>query len=190
MVEYNKKIISDNKIIILEKRLDLGSCSNKDLVFFTEDETLISRIDISLLNNEKITLDLNSLEISIESQSIDRNNQNIKDKVRNTIFSFTESRINKVSSIDLVIYMDLTMELQQLGFIITDKTREEVYLQILTDGNEYIISLLEEYLSLRDDISSIKYIKKQYKLAIDEINSLSDDDAEQLYEIESHFINQ
>ena len=59
------------------------------------------------------------------------------------------------------------------GYIITEENREEKYLAMLNTGDEALISKLEEYLNLRDEVQYVSNDYHNYKIAKVGINEAS-----------------
>jgi hypothetical protein len=73
-------------------------------------------------------------------------------------------RFTTLNVIVLFNYMEGNNVLQDAGYNITDKNREEKYLAILETGNTDLIQQLEDYLEAKDEMSSAKYLWDQYKI--------------------------
>jgi len=73
-------------------------------------------------------------------------------------------RFTTLNVIVLFNYMEGNNILQDAGYNITDKNREENYLEILETGNADLIQQLEDYLEAKDEMSSAKYLWDQYKI--------------------------
>jgi hypothetical protein len=82
------------------------------------------------------------------------------------------------SLIDMIFYIDATMELFNAGYIITDKNREEKYIEIIETGDESLIELLEEYLNTKDEIQKIKWYKTQYNKNLKKLKELDENSEE------------
>lgn len=75
------------------------------------------------------------------------------------------------SAIDFFDFMNASNELASLGYFITEKNREEKYLEIIESADEDLISMLEVYLENKDKLEKISYVynktRKFEKLVID-----------------------
>ncbi len=118
-----------------------------------------------------ISVDLNEKELEVFS-SIKK--QEIQHKIKQKFLSVN----NNESLIDMIFYIDATMTLFDAGYIITDKNREEKYIEIIETGDEMLIELLEEYLNVKDEISKIKWHKTQYNKNIKKLKELDENSEE------------
>lgn len=66
-----------------------------------------------------------------------------------------------VSAIDFFDYTNTSNELASLGYFITEKNREEKYLEIIETGDEGLIYMLENYLETKDKLEKLSYIYKK-----------------------------
>jgi hypothetical protein len=73
-------------------------------------------------------------------------------------------RFTTLNVIVLFNYMEGNNILQDAGYNITDKNREEKYLEILETGKTDLIQNLEDYLEAKDEMASAKYLWDQYKI--------------------------
>lgn len=71
-------------------------------------------------------------------------------------------QVVSVSALSYYGFTCLNNELADKGFFITDSNRESKYLSILETGDEKLISLLEDYLNYKDEISEIASLYKRY----------------------------
>lgn len=60
-------------------------------------------------------------------------------------------------------YFSSAILLAERGFMITDANREEKYLDIINEGDEYLLKTLEEYLETRDNLAKLSYTYKDVK---------------------------
>ena len=118
-----------------------------------------------------ISVDLNEKELEVFS-SIKK--QEIHHKIKQKLLSV----INNESLIDMIFYIDATMTLFDAGYIISDKNREEKYIEIIETGDEMLIELLEEYLNTKDEIQKIKWQKNQFNKNIKKLKELDEDSKE------------
>jgi hypothetical protein len=68
-----------------------------------------------------------------------------------------------VSALTYYGFTCLNNELADKGFFITDSNRESKYLSILETGDEKLITLLEDYLNYKDEISEIASLFKRFE---------------------------
>jgi hypothetical protein len=173
MANYNKRDISDKEFIILKKKDDSIICNNPDLIFFTSDLSLISKIDSFLASNLIVTFNHFSNTLSTEKKS-GSSNFSLKNQVKSDIKNFTISRLDPFLTIDIVSYLDISLELMEKGYIITDNSRDEKYLELLSTGDQSLIDLLEKYLTLKDKLSLVKNIKSNCDYHLDLLDNLDD----------------
>jgi hypothetical protein len=62
------------------------------------------------------------------------------------------------------------------GIFITDENKEESYIKIIEQGDDNLISDLEKYINLRDEVKKIEEIKNRYINVINQLKNLSDYD--------------
>ncbi len=89
--------------------------------------------------------------------------------------TYLEGAITPQLQVDMVLYMDSTMELLEAGFTITNDNREDVYIEILETDNEDLISLLENYLILKDNITTLKFNRGLYNKTIDDLKLIDEE---------------
>ena len=92
-----------------------------------------------------------------------------------------ESKVTEVEMIDYISYIDANNILNSNGFFVTDKNREEVYLDILEAGDDLIIDALEEFLTLKDKLTVIKSAKRVYDDLEEKIKQSTEDEVEDLH---------
>lgn len=91
--------------------------------------------------------------------------------------------ITKVAGLTLYAFMVLNNELASAGYFITDKNREETYINILEAGDEELIQKLDEYLNVRDEVERASFLERRFSAfrrdvnkaaTIEEVNSIKD----------------
>lgn len=80
------------------------------------------------------------------------------------------------SLIDFVNFMQINNVLASNGIFITEKNKEEKYIQIIESGNEELIEILEEYINLLDNIKVIQKKKNEYNKIIEDLRNLQNYD--------------
>jgi hypothetical protein len=75
--------------------------------------------------------------------------------------------------IDFVSFMSINNKFLEKGIIVTDSNREEAYIKIIETGDETLITDLEKYLSIKDDIKVIESKKEEYFKIINKLQRLS-----------------
>jgi len=81
--------------------------------------------------------------------------------------------------IDFVSLMIINNKFLSKGIFITDDNKEECYIKIIETGDESLITDLERYLVLKDDIKKIEANKQEYSDIITKLQFLSDPNDEQ-----------
>lgn len=81
--------------------------------------------------------------------------------------------------IDFVSLMMISNKFASNGIFITDNNKEECYIKIIETGDESLITDLERYLVLKDDIKKIEANKQEYSDIITKLQFLSDPNDEQ-----------
>lgn len=68
--------------------------------------------------------------------------------------------MSAISSLNVLSFTVINNELASEGFFITNKNREEKYIEIIETENEELIEKLEQYLNILDDIQIVLDIEK------------------------------
>jgi len=76
--------------------------------------------------------------------------------------------------VDFVSFMLLNNKFINKGIVITDDNKEECYIKIIEMGDESLITDLEKYISLKDDIKAIENSKAEYLAIIKKLQLLPD----------------
>jgi hypothetical protein len=76
--------------------------------------------------------------------------------------------------VDFVSFMLLNNKFINKGIVITDDNKEECYIKIIEMGDELLITDLEKYISLKDDIKAIENSKAEYLAIIKKLQLLPD----------------
>lgn len=71
--------------------------------------------------------------------------------------------VSSASILEHFSYFSSAILLSERGFMITDKNREEKYLEIINQGDEYLLKTLEDYLEARDRLAQLSYAYKDVK---------------------------
>jgi hypothetical protein len=99
-------------------------------------------------------------------------------------------RINVFSLMGFAKFIILNNYLADKGLFITDENREEKYLEIINTNDSSLISKLEEYLEIKDDISQDLYWYEHYNSFKNSIQSAStEEDVNTLIETFSGLFN-
>jgi len=71
--------------------------------------------------------------------------------------------VSSSSMLEHFSYFSSAILLSERGFMITDKNREEKYLEIINEGDDYLLKTLEDYLEARDRLAQLSYAYKDIK---------------------------
>lgn len=74
--------------------------------------------------------------------------------------------------LDFVTFMQLNNEFANKGIFITEKNKEEKYIEIIETGDEKLIQDLEKYIILLDNIKIIQKKKEEYSEVIDNLKHI------------------
>lgn len=69
--------------------------------------------------------------------------------------------------IDFITFMQLNNKFAEKGIFITEKNKEEKYIEIIETGKADLINDLEEYINLLDEIKIIKNKKDEYSKIVE-----------------------
>lgn len=94
--------------------------------------------------------------------------------------------LSKISGFALYGFMMLNNDLSSAGYFITDKNREEKYLEILETEDEELIQKLEDYLNYKDEIEKIASLERLFSKFKTQINESST--IEEVKKIEETFL--
>jgi hypothetical protein len=76
--------------------------------------------------------------------------------------------------VDFVSFMLLNNKFANKGIFITDDNKEECYIKVIESGDESLITDLEKYIALKDDIKEIENNKSEYLSIIKKLQLLAD----------------
>ena len=176
MVEYNVRKLEDNQVVILNK-IKLGSNPNPNLFIQVSDEVADKFSDVSM----KYVYDTKT-GVIIENSKCGGFDGfpagSKKEHIALELRKYLNSRMDAWSSVNMIFYVENVLQLADAGYIITDKNREEKYLEILETGDEYLIDLLEYYLNAKDDMSPIISYRKLYNETKLKLLALEENDPE------------
>lgn len=171
---YTFEVIDiDETIKEIVKECD-SSCKNK----ITIDKFKYESVKNDLLEGK--TVFFNTLDKSISSNyknkkmALSAKKNAVANKIKQKFLSLNDTSV----LIDIIFYIDAAAELADAGYFITDKNREEKYIEIIESEDESLIDLLEEYLTIKDEISKIKWHKKQYNKAMKKLKELDENSDE------------
>lgn len=82
------------------------------------------------------------------------------------------------SFINILFYVDIITAFADEGYFFTNENRQEKYIEIIETGDDKLINMLEEYLTIKDEITSLKWAKSEYLKGIKKLNELDEDSME------------
>lgn len=124
--------------------------------------------------NIKITKRLRTNEVMADEiyvSDMPNNLQTLKDLAMRSINTQLTHKAACLSAVGIVSFTIANNELINEGYFITNKNREEKYIEIIESGNEELIQLLEKYLIILDDIDLVNKFEKKCNFYIDKIKS-------------------
>lgn len=75
--------------------------------------------------------------------------------------------------VDFVTFMSLNNKFLEKGIVITDNNKEEAYIKIIETGDEELITSLEKYLTIKDEIKLIEAQKDEYADIVSKLKTLA-----------------
>jgi hypothetical protein len=81
--------------------------------------------------------------------------------------------------VDFVSIMLINNRFASNGIFVTDDNKEECYIKIIETGDETLISDLERFINIKDDIRSIEKQKEDYVSLINQLQKLTDHNDEE-----------
>lgn len=176
---------SDRIIVLDEISQELTYGLNKTNYINIEDNSIIE----SILNIQKEG-DISYIDLAdniIKADSYTYRGIPGSDVNRVSILKAARGKLlvvaNDVDMVDYISYIEANNTLSSQGFFITDKNREEKYLEILETGDDSLIDALEEFLNVKDSLSILKSAKKTYDDIQDKVLGTAEDDTERLEKI-------
>lgn len=117
-----------------------------------------------LVTVDKDTID-NDKPLSIETfKVIELSSFKTKKSIELAKIQFNfNALVSSTSILEHFSYFSTAILLSEKGYMITDSNREEKYLEIINEGDEYLLKTLEDYLEARDNLSRLSYIYKDVK---------------------------
>lgn len=103
----------------------------------------------------------------------DVNKVNIAKKAKQKLDGVVDASV----LIHYVDFIDTNNILNAEGFFITDKNKEEKYLEILETGDEDLIDTLEKFLISKDKLSAVKTARTEFEEVIEDLKYIDDKDA-------------
>lgn len=113
------------------------------------------RIKKPLKGNEVLPFEVDVLDQDINNFEYIKNNAFAQFKQKVT------PEMTKESGIVLYEFIMANNDLSSKGYFITDKNREEKYIEIIETGDSDLIELLETFLETKDKLERAKFLKNQ-----------------------------
>jgi len=157
-------------------------------VIYLSDTEVYNFIDESLKKGEVLVIPKDITNITVKDILVGKNfvkafdalKYSLKTKFKDMIIN----RLGKIGMMEILDYMITSMKLLDKGIIITDQNREDKYIDILNNGSEEDVSMLEEYLAIYDKIRTYYALYKYYKKFEEDIdNTSSVEEAEKVYNL-------
>ena len=111
--------------------------------------------------------------------------ENVKHYTKIHLKSMITPQITKESSYTMYSYMNKYAQLLELGFVITDSNREDVYMQIIDEDNDDTIEILEDFLNAKDRLNRGLFFVDAFEKVSKRINQSKE--IEEIYEIAQEF---
>jgi len=127
-------------------QLAASALSSKEPIFFRKDYK-----SIELMPNDLI-LGYDKVDLNI-----------LKNKYLSDARYYMSHQQAIVTGIMMYDFICINNELIDKGFIITEDTREEIYIEILETEDEELIERLEQYLNAKDNIEKASFLEKEYQ---------------------------
>lgn len=132
------------------------------------NNALVSKKVVKIINMDKVKNDqplvYEDFEIT-ELTAVEKKRVDYRDKVTNSISSVLCS----IHALDIFEYLETFSSFLDRGIVITEKNREEKYLEVINTGDEWLIGQLERYLEIKDSVRPIANFYKNAKAALDSI---------------------
>ena len=157
-----------------------GECSSSTVSSIQLNDITSELVKNDLLNGKAVyynTVD-ESISVDLSKKELETFNSFKKQEAYLKLKENLLHLNNNESLIDMIFYIDATMQLFNAGYIITDQNREEKYIEIIETGDDMLIELLEEYLNTKDEISKIKWHKTQYNKNIKKLREIDENSEE------------
>ena len=143
-------------------------------------ESVAKKVRDDLTANKHVYINSQSGQVTVSGKGDDKGQQlSPRKKVIETQIRHDFERfVGPESSVNMVIYVDSLMTLADAGFFITDENREEKYIEIIETGDEKLITLLEEYITVKDDMNNLKWHKQEMNKKLKKLNELDEESDE------------
>ena len=129
------------------------------------NEAVVSKKVVKIISMDKVKNDtpltIEDFEIS-ELTPFEKKRNNYRDKINNSI-SHTLASIN---ALDTFEYLETFSAFLDRGIVITEKNREEKYLEVINTGDEWMIEHLERYLDIKDRVRPLSNFYKNATAAL------------------------
>lgn len=139
------------------------------------NNAIVSKKVVKIINMDKVKneqpLVYEDFEIT-ELSNVEKKRIDYRNKVHNSI----TSELCTIHALDIFEYLETFSAFLDRGIVITEKNREEKYLEVINTGDEWLIEHLERYLEIKD---SVRPIANFYKNARSALNSISKAETEE-----------
>jgi hypothetical protein len=152
-----------NSSTTLAPKGDYAPIDSMDTVII--NNAIISRKVVKIINMDKVKeeIPLTSEDFEItELTPFEKKRNNYRDKINNSI-SHTLASIN---ALDTFEYLETFSAFLDRGIVITEKNREEKYLEVINTGDEWMIEHLERYLDIKDRVRPLSNFYKNATAAL------------------------
>lgn len=185
MTKYYEVNRYEDKLTILKpvtkqeaKDLGIGSIS-------IDDDKLNKFIAINI-DNHSITMDTNGkVELGDATYYGIPFNETNKVEIAKKAKQKLDGVVSTSDLIHYIDFIDTNNILNADGYFITDKNKEEKYLEILETGDEDLIDVLEKFLMAKDRLSSVKTARTEFEDIIEDLKYTKDEDEDKLKAIEA-----
>jgi hypothetical protein len=140
-----------------ERPLRLSFMSQKIIRDALQDGKLV-HITKKMQYDEVLPVDIEVIDVAQTTDPLAAAKQAAISSVRVHVIP----EISKIAGLTLYSFIVLNNDLASAGYFITDKNREEMYINVLETGDETLIQKLEDYLNARDEIDRVAFIERRF----------------------------
>lgn len=130
---------------------------------------LVSKKVVKIVNMDKVKnehpLVFEDFEIT-ELSNVEKKRIDYRNKIHNSI----ASTLCTIHALDIFEYLETFSAFLDRGIVITEKNREEKYLEVINTGDEWLLEHLERYLEIKDSVRPIANFYKNAKAALSRIS--------------------
>lgn len=96
--------------------------------------------------------------------------------VKQKVQSIISDGLITFTLLDFISFIQINNMFADQGIFITNENKEQKYIEIIESGDEKLISFLEEYINLLDNIKNINNKKTEYQTIIYQLQTINDKD--------------